>query len=226
MRPMRLTMSANTVPAPAKRPRRGGMFTLAVRVLVLTACLFVVGFGVYAMRVAAMVQPRSIAGADAIIVLTGGQDRLEPAFRLLEAGSAKRLLVSGVNTSTRKADIGTALGIDPALVACCVDLDHKALDTIGNAAQSAKWLRDNGFSSAILVTSNYHMPRAMRELARFSGSARITPYPLVASDLKGGRWLLRPEVLRVLVTEYAKLCLSHVRSMVASQPSPAALARL
>jgi uncharacterized SAM-binding protein YcdF (DUF218 family) len=223
---MRLTLSARSVPAPALRRKRASLFGLAWRGLLLAACLFVLGFGLYAMRIASMVQPRGIAAADAIIVLTGGQDRLEPAFRLLEAGSAKRLLVSGVNISTRKADIGTALGIDRQLIACCVDLDHKALDTIGNAAQSAKWLRDNGFSSAILVTSNYHMPRALRELARFSGTARISPYPLVASDLTGGKWLVRPETLRVLATEYVKLCVSYLRGLVARAPAPAALARL
>jgi uncharacterized SAM-binding protein YcdF (DUF218 family) len=164
--------------------------------------------------------------ADSIIVLTGGQDRLQPAFRLLEAKAGRKLLVSGVNPATRKADLAAASGLDPALLECCVDLDFKALDTIGNAKESARWLRDNRFDSVILVTSNYHMPRARHELRRLAGSATIIAYPLVASDLSGGRWMTEPDTLRVLIIEYGKLCLSFARTLFAGSPTKAELARL
>jgi uncharacterized SAM-binding protein YcdF (DUF218 family) len=218
--------SANAHRVIRRRSATGRLARLASTIVVLLVLVNTAGFALYTWHVVSTVQPSSIGPADAIIVLTGGQDRLEPAFALLAKGSAKRLLVSGVNPATRKADIGTALKVDPALISCCVDLDHKALDTIGNADQSARWLRANGFSSAILVTSNYHMPRAKRELERLAGSARIIAYPLVASDLSGFKWLTRPDALRVLVTEYLKLCLSLVRNAVSPAPNTMQLARI
>jgi uncharacterized SAM-binding protein YcdF (DUF218 family) len=190
-------------------------------VLVLSA-----GFALFVSEVASLKPPGGALKADAIIVLTGGQDRLQPAFRLLEAKAGRKLLVSGVNTATRKADLASASGVDPALLDCCVELDHKALDTIGNAKESAIWLRDNGFSSVILVTSNYHMPRARHELRRLAGSATIIAYPLAASDLSGGRWLTEPDTLRVLVIEYAKLCLSFGRTLFSGSPAKAEPPRL
>jgi uncharacterized SAM-binding protein YcdF (DUF218 family) len=77
-----------------------------------------------------------------------------------------------------------------------------------------------------LVTSNYHMPRAQRELQRLAGSARIIPYPLAASDPQPWRWLSSPGTVRVLLTEYGKLCLSVMRTVVTPGPASASLARL
>ncbi|MCU0829987.1 MAG: YdcF family protein [Rhizobiaceae bacterium] len=210
--------------------RRRGASRLAsavLRRLVVASLLFVVaGFALFTGHVMNLAPPREMPRADAIIVLTGGQDRLKPAFRLLAEGAGEKLLVSGVNLSTRKADLAQGSGIDDAMLACCVDLDHKALDTIGNAEQSARWLRDNGYASAILVTSNYHMPRAQRELQRLAGSARIVAYPLAASEPDALRWLSKPGTLRVLAIEYGKLCLAILRTLVAPPPHTAALARL
>ena len=43
------------------------------------------------------------------------------------------------------------------------DIDHAALDTIGNAEESAKWVNSHGYGRVIVVTNNYHMPRSLVE---------------------------------------------------------------
>src|SRR5690606_15928842 len=111
-----------------------------------------------------LVTPRDQPAADAIIVLTGGQSRLDAGIDLLKSGKGRRLLISGVNPAANRDDLRAATGGDRRLFSCCVDIDHAALDTIGNAEESAKWVEDHRYGSIILVTNNYHMPRSLLEM--------------------------------------------------------------
>ena len=97
-----------------------------------------------------------------------------------------------------------AVGGDPAKFSCCVDIDHVALETVGNAAQTARWARDHGFDELILVTNNYHIPRSLLELKRAAPKVRFIPYPVVNSDLANWSWMKRPDTARVLFAEYLK----------------------
>ena len=56
----------------------------------------------------------------------------------------------------------------------------------------------------ILVTNNYHMARSLLELQRLDPRLTIAPYPVVNSDLSNGKWMMQPEVVRVLLAEYMK----------------------
>lgn len=98
--------------------------------------------------------PRNPDAADAIIVVTGGRSRLEAAVGLLKSGKGERLLISGVHPAADLDDLRAVTGGDRTLFKCCVDVDYAALDTIGNAQESAKWLRDHKYARAILVTND------------------------------------------------------------------------
>ncbi|MCO5064686.1 MAG: YdcF family protein [Rhizobiaceae bacterium] len=172
--------------------------------LLLLAGVLAGGFAVFAQYVSGLTTPVETAQADAIIVLTGGQSRLEAALDLLNKGKAKRLLISGVHPATGRNAIRAATGSDSGLFSCCVDIDREALDTVGNAQESVKWLREHGFGSVILVTNNYHMPRSLLEMRRLAGPVQFVPYPVVNTRLDHGRWIGEPAALRVLVTEYFK----------------------
>ena len=213
-----------TATPPARSSVRRGLI-LRLALLVAIAGLLI-GFAEFTVRVTRMTQPDTIASADAVVVLTGGTDRLKPAIELLRNGSGKKLLISGVNPETTKKDIVSAYNISPDLAACCLDLDQISANTVGNAAQSAKWLRANRFSSVILVTSNYHMPRAEKELHRLAGSMKIIRFPLVNSDLRNWKWLEQPDAFRLIVTEYLKYLLANARHFVSPVPSTAELARI
>ncbi|MDP3899265.1 MAG: YdcF family protein, partial [Mesorhizobium sp.] len=147
---------------------RGGVRLLRALLAALLAATFAftVGFAFFANHVGSLSTPSDPVSADAIIVLTGGQSRIDAAVDLLKNGKGKRLLISGVNPMAGRDDLRAATGGDWSLFNCCVDIDHAALDTIGNAAESAKWVRQHAYDSVILVTNNYHMPRTMLEMRR------------------------------------------------------------
>lgn len=205
-----------TVPSKGGNTRRARYRGLRVLMLVaiLLAGLFAGGFAVFSHYVSGLTTPSQIAKADAIIVLTGGQSRLEAALDLLKEGKAKRLLISGVHPSTGRNAILAATGSDSDLFVCCVDIDRQALDTVGNAQEGAKWLREHGYGTAILVTNNYHMPRSMLEMGRLAGSVQFLPYPVVNTRLDNGRWIGEPGALRVLVTEYVKYLAAIARGLL------------
>lgn len=188
--------------------------------LVAGGVLFAGGFGWFATHVSKLVTPRDLPIADAIIVLTGGQARLGAALGLLKSGKGRRLLISGVNPAADRDDLQAVTGGDRQLFSCCVDIDHAALDTIGNAEESAKWVRDHRYGSVILVTNNYHMPRSLLEMGRLLGQAELKPYPVVNSKLDDGGWITKPAALRVLFTEYNKYLVALARGIVPVRSTP------
>jgi uncharacterized SAM-binding protein YcdF (DUF218 family) len=199
----------------------GGRFGRAARALRYTALglssgalLFIGGFALFATHVSELTTPENPATADAIIVLTGGQSRIDAALDLLKSGKGERLLISGANPSSGREALRAATGADRQLFKCCVDIDHAALDTIGNAEESAKWVEQHDYSSVILVTNNYHMPRSLLEMHRLLAKARLDPYPVVNSRLDGGGWMVKPDALRVIFTEYLKYLAAVARGVV------------
>src|SRR6266404_4514783 len=102
--------------------------------------------------------------ADGIVVLTGGSSRVSDAMELLAGGYGKRLLISCVHPTNAASDISRSLPDNQSLLSCCVDLDRSAVNTRSNAAEARRWAHERGFRSLIVVTSNYHMPRAIFEL--------------------------------------------------------------
>jgi uncharacterized SAM-binding protein YcdF (DUF218 family) len=176
--------------------------------------LFLVGFALFATHVGSLSAPKDPAAADAIIVLTGGQSRLDVALNLLKSGKGQRLLISGVNPAASRETLRAVTGGDRELFLCCIDIDRTARDTIGNAEESAKWIAEHAYDSVILVTNNYHMPRSMLEMHRFMQRARLEPYPVVNSRLDGGGWIAKPDALRVLFTEYVKYLAALARGVL------------
>lgn len=196
-------------------------------VLFAGALAFLGGFAAFATHVARLSAPAEPADADAIIVLTGGEKRLDAAVDLLKSGKGRRLLISGVHPAAGLSDLQRATGGDSGLFSCCVDIDHAALDTIGNAQESAKWVTSHAYDRVIIVTNNYHMPRSLLELKRLIGDTELEPYPVVNTRLDGGEWVGNREALRVLFTEYAKYLGAVVRGLApglslhsASQQAP------
>ena len=184
--------------------------------------LFLGGFALFATHIGQMTTPENPPEADAIIVLTGGQARLDAALELLKSGKGERLLISGVNPSTSSATLQAATGGDKALFSCCVDIDHAALDTIGNAEESAKWVRTHDYNRVLLVTNNYHMPRSLLEVGRLLDREELAPYPVVNSKLDNGGWIVQPDALRVLFTEYNKYLAALARGALPHQVADSA----
>jgi uncharacterized SAM-binding protein YcdF (DUF218 family) len=177
-----------------------GLAAGLVALLIWTA-----GLLAFADRIARSTPAPPPAPADAVVALTGGSDlRLRVATDLLEGGKGRRLLVSGVNRKVTRGRIWGLTGAAKPLFDCCVDLDFTAADTIGNARETARWARAMGFHSLILVTADYHTPRAGLELKAMMPEARITPYPVRTPDLDARRWAETSNGARRMIVEYAK----------------------
>lgn len=169
------------------------------------ALIWLAGLMAFADRIARLTPAAEPTSADGVVALTGGSDlRLKAGAQLLEAGRARRLLVSGVNRAATRADLWSVTGTPKPLFDCCVDLGFTAADTLGNARESAAWARSMGFRSLILVTADYHMPRALIELRAAMPGAVITPYPVATPMLDARRWWTTSLGARRMIVEYSK----------------------
>ena len=154
--------------------------------------------------------------ADGIVVLTGGASRVADALDLLSQGYGKRLLISGVHPSNGISDILRAQPESQALLKCCVDLDRSAVNTRSNATETRRWVKERGFHSLIVVTSNYHMPRAMVELTHAMPDIDLIFYPVVSEAWRGESWWNNPAGVRLVALEYVKYLVAQVRVRLAA----------
>lgn len=130
---------------------------------------------------------------DAVIVLTGGNGRVNKGMDLLAEGVSKKLFISGVNEGTTKKDILNSWKNRNGRTPCCFTLGYKATDTMGNATEVKEWVEENEIKDLLLVTSSYHMARAELEIGKILGDVTVTPYPVLTDDFeawKGRFWKL------------------------------------
>ena len=153
--------------------------------------------------------------ADGIVVLTGGSSRISDAMELLAAGYGRRLLISGVHPTNAPSDISRTLPENQSLMNCCVDLDHSAVNTRSNAAETRRWVQERGFRSLVVVTSNYHMPRAILELSHAMPDVRLIPFAVVGEKWREEPWWTSGPTLRLLLSEYVKYVAANVRVRLA-----------
>jgi uncharacterized SAM-binding protein YcdF (DUF218 family) len=144
--------------------------------------------------------PSSTAQTDGIVVLTGGKGRFKRGLEVLAAGRAKRMLVSGVDPVVRRREFEAVQGVPPHLSQCCIDLGKEATDTVSNAQEAAAWVRQFGFKSVRLITTNWHMRRAEFELRHALAPDVIIEIDAVESE---------PSLV-TLMTEYNKYLVRRV----------------
>ena len=222
------TVSASSRPAPRSC---GALATLASVVQFLAVALLIAGVGFFAggfLRFVQQVETYDTLAttepgpADAIVVLTGGPNRLETSGALLEAQRARHLLVSGVNLRTTEPQIRNLLGVEDDLFTCCVELGFEARDTRGNAREGASWfarlsdeesgpLAGGTDQRVILVTSNYHMQRSLHEFRRLMPEVELVPHAVRGLDMQSDDWWREAGNWRLLMGEYAKFLLASAR---------------
>ena len=141
---------------------------------------------------------------EAIVVLTGGSDRLSTGLELLTAGKGQKLLVSGVHPGSTLDQLLAKQAVPKDLRTCCIILGRTATDTIGNAAETTSWMRVEQFHSLRLVTAHYHMPRSLLIFREALPGIEIVPHPVSPESVKLTDWWQRPGTASLLVTEYNK----------------------
>lgn len=171
------------------------------RLLSLLLIAWALGFVWFAV---ALPQPAGNEHTDAIVVPTGAEGRIPHGLALLRAGRAERMLVTGVDTEVRPVEFMAEYGVDRQLMDCCVTLGFSALDTRGNARETAEWMAQHHFTSLRLVTSDWHMRRTAVEL-----SSRLPSEINVLRDAVP----TQPSFV-TLVREYHKLLAAWLLSLV------------
>lgn len=144
------------------------------------------------------------AKTDSIVVLTGGEDRLERAYALLQKGLASRMFVTGVDRKVTKPELLKRLGDPPAELAARIELGFRAANTHGNASETAAWFNSQNLKSMRLVTANYHMRRSLLLFRRALPEARIVSHPVVPKRLGAAEWWTHREGAEAVARELAK----------------------
>lgn len=175
--------------------------------------VWLVGFGWFLDHIAAERPPAAMPHADGIVVLTGGADRIRAGLELLMAGAAPRLLISGAGAGTYLGDFTPRDGINAAAKAGDITIGHQATTTIGNAWETARWVARHHIGSLIVVTADYHMPRALLEMHRHMPAVTLTAEPVRPPAMEDLKW----HTLRVLAAEFNKYVLVrfHLGNFVA-----------
>lgn len=213
MRPRSLRQDRTGLPSRSLRWLRGGL---------VLALVIALAWGCGLLWFATLLPTRVLdpdTRTDAIVVLTGGSDRLTTAMDLLANDKADKLFVSGVY---RGVDVRQLLNLfqqSPQDLSCCVFLGYEADNTQGNATETADWIAAQDARSLRLVTATYHMPRSLLEFRRHMPAIKIVPHPVFPEPFKHDDWWLWPGSSWLLVSEYSKYLVAVVRgwfdSMVA-----------
>jgi uncharacterized SAM-binding protein YcdF (DUF218 family) len=177
----------------------------ALAIILIAGLVWAAGLLAFAARVAQSTPPDEPDPAQGIVVLTGhAGTRIQAAARLLEQGKGGKLLVSGVNQKVSRADILTVSKSSKPLYDCCVQLGFQAADTKGNAREIAAWTQHENFTSLIVVTADYHMPRAMLEIRGSLPAVLLTPYPVKTDEVDADSWWKTSLGARRMSLEYCK----------------------
>jgi len=178
----------------------GGM---SLASLVGVAALWSAGLVWFAATVPDRVEDPS-SRTDAIVVLTGGSRRLGVGLTLLMQGQARKLFVSGVHRGVDVAELLRVARQSPAEVECCIVLGYTADNTSGNAAETARWMAEQGYRSLRLVTASYHMRRSLVEFQHAMPGVGIVPHPVFPDLFQPGDWWTRSPSVWLVVAEYTK----------------------
>jgi uncharacterized SAM-binding protein YcdF (DUF218 family) len=180
-----------------------GLILFLIRMAILFVAILGFGFLIFLGAMPRPVLSQDVL-ADAIVVVTGGSGRVATALALLDAGRAPQLFISGVGRAVTVADIVREGGglQKKELAECCVTLGFEATNTYENGLETAAWLKSRDIKNIILVSSNYHLPRATLELMMASPDVKITSF---ATDTAATRqWWDKQWTTELVIGEYLK----------------------
>ncbi|PZP55799.1 MAG: YdcF family protein [Micavibrio aeruginosavorus] len=176
-------------------------------IIALVFIIWIGGFIMFTGIISSMNEPKTVKGTDAIIVLTGGTNRVMRALDLLSDGKAKYLLISGVNKDVKLKELTGRWGYKKPLPDCCITLGYQAETTLGNAIESREWVRENKIKTVRLITATYHMPRSALEFHHALPDTEIIRHAVIPENfMPDGE-----KFWKICFLEYHKFLISIVR---------------
>lgn len=160
------------------------LFAYCLTALFTLCLLWALGWMWFAASVVSVKPYDEKTRADAIIVLTGGDKRVNTGLDLLASGKGRLLLVSGVNEQVKTEDLISLWKGDHKKVMCCITLGYGASDTATNAIETQEWIKTRSVKSIRLVTSNYHMARSLLMFRKAMPQLTIYAHPVVPDDFE------------------------------------------
>ena len=153
-----------------------------------------------------------------IVILTGGTNRINDGLKIInkfEKSSTfnSKILVSGTGKGFTKISLEKKLSFDfdLDLIKCCVELDSISTNTYSNAYETLKWAKKNNIKKFILITSNYHMPRAFLEFKNRMPNLKIFTYPITPNKHDVKMWLSSFQTFSLIFSEYCKYLIAKLR---------------
>ncbi len=202
-----------TAPRSIQNRRRSRRVRFLFSTLIMLAIVWSFGFFWFVAQI-----PDRVANpfqkTDAIVVLTGGSERLSEGRRLLTRHLANKLFISGVYRGVEVDELLNAGSADPDLVACCIVLGHIAENTRGNAIETASWVYQHGYRSLRIVTANYHMPRSLLEFHNLMPDVEIVAHPVFPENVKVHDWWRFPGSAALIASEYNKYLFAALRNKI------------
>ena len=153
-----------------------------------------------------------------IVILTGGTNRIKDGLKIIEdfknlKNNNYKILVSGTGMGFTKSSLKKKLGpnFNSKLIQCCIDLDGVSKNTLTNASETFKWTSKNDIKEFILITSNYHMPRAILEFKNVMPNLKIYTYAITPKKHDIENWLSSYQTFSLVFTEYCKFIIASLR---------------
>ena len=153
-----------------------------------------------------------------IVILTGGANRIKDGLKIIQDFKNSKninykILVSGTGIGFTKSSLKKKLGpnFNSQLIQCCIDLDGVSKNTLTNASETFKWTNKNNIKEFILITSNYHMPRAILEFKNVMPNLKIYTYAITPKKHDIENWLNSFQTFSLVFTEYCKFIIAGLR---------------
>ncbi|MCK4945164.1 MAG: YdcF family protein [Alphaproteobacteria bacterium] len=191
--------------------RKGIIITCLSLIALLAIAGWFAGLFVFVQSLSTKPITEPLQKQDAIVTLTGGSNRLDTGFNLLERGIGKKLFISGVYHKTEVKQLLKRWKTKPqSNLDSCVVLGFDADNTAENAIETIAWLHKEGFHSFYLVTANYHIKRALLEFNRLAPDLDIIPFPVVPDNFVTNSWWMDPMTRTLVLREYMKYIAAYI----------------
>jgi uncharacterized SAM-binding protein YcdF (DUF218 family) len=151
-----------------------------------------------------------------IVVLTGNAGRLAVGLDLMDNNINSRMLINNINS--RMLITGVAKGVKYSDIIKNrdskkdrIDLGYNAQSTLGNALETALWIKERNINDIILITDNWHMPRTLLLFKASMPNREIVPYALKTVNFEFKEYLQFYNRTFFIYEEHMKYIISHVQ---------------